>query len=232
MKKKKNTNEKAASVNRQYKDRLFKAIFGRNTKQSKIWRLNLYNALNNTDYKNPDLLKLTTIENVIYITMKNDISFLIGSQMNLYEQQLSYNPNMPLRGFLYFAQLYQMNITERDEDLSSNKYIRIPGPKFIVFYNGDRNFPDRSEMRLSDAFENGGTEGFEWTATVINIGGNHNEGLQKKCKPLYDYCSYVNRVKQNLKANMAKEKAVEEALSYAIKNNLLEGYFKNKKWRS
>ncbi len=75
-------------ANREYKDRLFKAIFGRDTEESKRWRLDLYNALNGTDYKDPDELKLTTIENVIYITMKNDISFLIGSQMNLYEQRL------------------------------------------------------------------------------------------------------------------------------------------------
>lgn len=54
-------------TNRQYKDRLFKAIFGRNTAQSKQWRLDLYNALNGTDYKDPDALKLTTIENVISV---------------------------------------------------------------------------------------------------------------------------------------------------------------------
>ena len=55
-----------------------------------------------------------------------------------------------------------------------------------------------SEQRLSDAFEPAGSgKGFEWTAKVINIGGKHNEGLLKKCKALYDYCSYVNRVKGN-----------------------------------
>ncbi len=73
---------------REYRDRLFKAIFGRDSEQSKRWRLDLYNALNGTSYTDPDALKLTTIENIIYITMKNDISFLIGSQMNLYEQRL------------------------------------------------------------------------------------------------------------------------------------------------
>ena len=73
-------------TNREYKDRLFKAIFGRDSEQSKRWRLDLYNALNDSSYTDPDALSLTTIENVIYITMKNDISFLIGSQMNLFEQ--------------------------------------------------------------------------------------------------------------------------------------------------
>ena len=31
--------------------------------------------------------------------------------------------------------------------------MKIPNPKFIVFYNGMQNFPDRLKLRLSDAFE-------------------------------------------------------------------------------
>lgn len=89
-------------------DRLFKAIFGRENQQSKQWRLELYNALRGTNYKDPDALEINTIENVIYLTMRNDISFLVDSQMTLFEQQSTYNPNMPLRGFMYFSQLYQM----------------------------------------------------------------------------------------------------------------------------
>ncbi len=179
--------------NREYKDRLFKAVFGRATEQSKRWRLDLYNALNGTDYTDPDALSLTTIENVIYITMKNDISFLIGSQMNLYEQQSSFNPNMPLRGLMYFAQLYQMYLAAQDADLFGSRLVTIPAPCFIVFYNGNRKLPDVSYQRLSDAFEPAGnTEGFEWTAKVLNIGGEHNKELHKKCRALYDYTSYVN----------------------------------------
>ena len=165
-------NWKHPKSNRQYKDRLFKAIFGRNTKESKQWRLDLYNALNGTDYKNPDDLTLTTIENVIYITMKNDISFLIGSQMNLYEQQSSYNPNMPLRGLMYFAQLYQIYLSSQGKDLFGSTLVKVPAPYYVVFYNGDKEMPDVSYQKLSDAFEpKGSSVGFEWTATVINIGG-------------------------------------------------------------
>ena len=215
---------------REYKDRLFKKIFGDTTEESKRWRLDLYNALNGTSYTDPDELKLTTIENVIYVTMKNDISFLIGSQMNLYEQQSSYNPNMPLRGLMYFAQLYQMNLSSRGLDLFGSKLVKIPSPSFVVFYNGDKELPDVSEQRLSDAFEPVGSgKGFEWTAKVINIGGKHNEGLLKKCKALYDYCSYVDRVKGNLKAGMPKKDAVGEAVDYAIQENYLDGFFKSQK---
>ncbi|MBQ3688200.1 MAG: hypothetical protein II932_10225, partial [Treponema sp.] len=188
-------------------------------------------ALNGTEYTDPDALTLTTIENVIYITMKNDISFLIGSQMNLYEQQSTFNPNMPLRGLMYFAQLYQMNLSARGLDLFGSTLVKIPTPSFIVFYNGGRELlPDVSEQRLSDAFEPAAcAPGFEWTAKVINIGGKHSEGLQKKCRALYDYCRYVDRVKGNLKTGMPKTEAVKDALDYAIKGDFLDGFFRAQK---
>ena len=78
-----------------YRDRLFIAIFGKDTERSKRWRLDLYNALNGTSYTDPNALKLNTIENVIFVTMYNDVSFLVDSQMTLYEQQSRPNANMP-----------------------------------------------------------------------------------------------------------------------------------------
>lgn len=87
-------------------DSLFIAVFGKDSERSKRWRLELYNALNNTNYTDPNALKLNTLENVLFIKMHNDVSFLIDSQLTLYEHQRTTNQNMPLRGFFYFAQLY------------------------------------------------------------------------------------------------------------------------------
>ena len=218
--------------NRQYKDRLFKAIFGRDTEESKRWRLELYNALNGTSYTDPDALEVNTIENVIYITMRNDISFLVDSQMNLYEQQSTRNPNMPLRGLMYFAQLYQIYLTQRGKSLFSSKLVKIPTPKFIVFYNGSENEAGRWSMKLSDAFIREDKSGsFEWTADVINMNpkAKINSPLQKKCKPLYDYIRYVYRIKQSLKSGSGKVEAVDEAVKWAIKEKLLDGFFKKQK---
>lgn len=217
---------------REYKDRLFKAIFGRNTEESKRWRLELYNALNGTDYDDPNELKLTTIENFIYITMKNDVSFLLDSQMNLYEQQSTFNPNMPLRGFLYFSQLYLAYLNENDVDIFGNTLVKIPTPRFLVFYNGDKDLPDITKFRLSDAFikrDADGSSEFEWTATVVNINKDRNEALHKKCLSLYHYSSFVARAKQNLAAGMEKRAAVVAAVDYAIANNYLDGFFKHQR---
>lgn len=215
---------------RQYKDRLFKAIFGRNTQQSKEWRLELYNALNGTNYTDPDTLELNTIENVIYLTMKNDVSFLIDSQMTLFEQQSTYNPNMPLRGLMYFAQLYQMHLSKTGKTLHRTSLVKIPSPQFVVFYNGQKECPDTVKLRLSDSFEKPATQGeFEWTATMININRNHNESLQKKCIPLYNYVEYVSRILDNKKNGMPAAQAVNEAVDWAINRNLLNGLFKIQK---
>ena len=190
----------------------------------------MYNALNDSNYTDPDELKVNTIENVIYITMHNDISFLIDDQMVLWEQQSSYNPNMPLRGLMYFSQLYQINLTKLGKSLLSSKQVKIPTPKFIVFYNGTETEKDKFKMRLSDAFMREDKSGdFEWTADVININPKRNSPLQKKCNALYDYIRYVYRVEGNRKSDMEKKEAVEEAVNWAIKENLLDGFFKEQR---
>ena len=217
-------------VTNEIRDRLFKAIFGRDNPQSKKWRLELYNALRGTNYTNPDDLELNTIENVIYLTMRNDISFLVDSQMTLFEQQTTYNPNMPLRGLMYFAQLYQMHLNKTDKTLFRSTIVKIPNPEFIVFYNGSRKTDDVEYLRLSDAFEKEDKSGaFEWTAKMININPGHNSTLQKNCKPLYNYTQYISRIVENKKKGMSVKGAVNEAVDWAISENLLDGFFKEQK---
>ncbi|MBQ3837852.1 MAG: hypothetical protein II814_12090 [Treponema sp.] len=213
-----------------YRDRLFITIFGKDNERSKRWRLDLYNVLNGTNYTDPNALELNTIENVIYIKMYNDVSFLVDSQMTLYEQQSETNANMPLRGFFYFAQLYQKHLAKKDLNLHRSSLIKIPNPRFIVFYNGDTKKPERYELRLSSAFELKDDSGkFEWTADVININQGANEALVKKCKSLYDYIRLVGRISDNKKAGMKIGPAVSEAVDWAIKQNFLEGFVHEQK---
>ena len=67
---------------------------GQKSKKKKLLRL--YNALNNSDYEDENLLEITTIENVIYLGVKNDLSFLVDMSLYLMEYQGSWNGNMPL----------------------------------------------------------------------------------------------------------------------------------------
>ena len=97
-------------ANRQFKDRLFRLIFG--SEEYRDNALSLYNAVNHTSYTDASKLIFTTLDNAVYLGMKNDVSFLFGSDMNLYEQQSSFNPNMPLRMMQYAGNLYEKYIKE------------------------------------------------------------------------------------------------------------------------
>lgn len=225
-----NTSDEVKSQAKVY-DHLFIAIFGKNDERSKRWRLELYNALNNTNYSDPDALELNTLENVIYIKMHNDVSFLVDSQLTLYEHQRTTNPNMPLRGLFYFSQLYQKYLIQKEKHIDSSTLIRIPNPNFIVFYNGDTSRDEDYELKLSDAFFVEDKSGkFEWTARVLNINKDYNLTLQKKCKPLYDYSSFIDRINVNQKIHkMNINQSVDEAVDWACEQNLLEGYIKEQK---
>ena len=76
--------------NRLYNSRLFELRF-----RHKKELLQLYNAMNETNYDDPELLQINTLENAIYLSMHNDISFIIDSRLALYEHQSTCSPNLP-----------------------------------------------------------------------------------------------------------------------------------------
>ena len=130
-----NDQKENVSATPQYKDRLFRAIFS--DSDHKDWLLSLYNAVNDSSYTNVDDLETTTLDDVIYMKMKNDISFIINNQMSLYEHQSTYSPNLPLRGFMYYAELLRTRY--HDNKIYSSSRIKIATPNYIVFYNGDKD---------------------------------------------------------------------------------------------
>ena len=119
---------------REHKDRVFKFIFG--NPNNKQWTLDLYNAINSSHHTNPDAIEFNTIEDAIYMGMVNDASFIITFELNLWEHQSSYNPNLPLRILIYVAKLYEKYILTNKIYLYSSTLKRIPRPKCICFYNG------------------------------------------------------------------------------------------------
>lgn len=134
--------ERNTQVYHTYKDRIFRMLF-----KEKDRLLELYNALNGTSYTQAEALEINTLENAIFIKMKNDVSFIIESRMCLYEHQSSYNPNMPLRGMFYFADLYKKLV--KNMDLSGRKHIKIPTPHYIVFYNGTEKTDVENAVELA-----------------------------------------------------------------------------------
>ena len=182
--------------------------------------------MNGSNYTNADELIFTTLDDVVYMKMKNDVSFLFDKTLSLYEHQSTYNPNMPLRGFLYFADLYRQLIKD-NERIYSKYIVKIPAPRYIVFYNGDtKDMSERvRELHISDAFDMPVEQGkFEWTATLININTGMNPELLKKCKALGGYVTFVDKVK-NYSKSMSLTEAVDQAVDECVEDGVLEGFF-------
>ena len=117
--------------NREYKSGLFAFIFHR-----KEDLLSLYNAVNGSDYADPDELEIYTMEGFIYMGMKNDLAFLIDSRLAVFEHQSTYNPNMPLRGFIYMAAALKKYIALNKLDIYSSRRLELPVPRYYAFTAG------------------------------------------------------------------------------------------------
>ena len=208
---------KKLHVNRKYKGRLFRFLF-----KEKKDLLDLYNAVNGSDYDNPEDLEIVTMEDVIFLKMKNDLSFMVADRLNLYEHQSTYSPNMPLRGLLYLARQYEGIIAKAKENLYGSKLVKIPTPEFVIFYNGTVEQPDNMELYLSDAFTDGRGNGcLECRAQMININRGHNLELMERCRRLWEYSEFIAEVNENLAKGYSLKYAITTAMSSCIERGVL-----------
>lgn len=210
-------------MNRNYKDSLFRMIF-----REKKELLNLYNAVNCSDYTDLEALEIYTIEDVLYMGMKNDISFLIEDYLNLYEAQSSRNPNMPLRGLFYFSRMYQGYVEQKHLDIYSKARLKLPTPRYIVFYNGVDAKEDQEVLRLSELFFKDSQEesALECTATVLNINYGYNKAVMEKCRKLQEYACLVEEIRHGLQQGLKLEAAVDQAVAVCIESNVLEEFLR------
>ena len=209
----------AIPVNRTYKSTLFIMLF-----QDKNNLLELYNAISGKHYTDPGILEINTLENAIYMTVKNDISFLIDGRLSLYEHQSTYNPNLPLRFLIYISKLYSR--MTRNANLYGTKVIRIPPPEFLIFYNGKEELPDRTVLNLSDMYEKEDPHaGLELSAVMLNISGEHNQKLKEACRTLREYSIYTDKVRKyvgELELADAVERAIRECIAEGVLKDFLE----------
>ena len=209
---------KKMHVNRKYKDRLFRFLF-----KEKKDLLDLYNAVNGSNYDNPEALEIVTMEDVIFLKMKNDLSFMVANRLNLYEHQSTYSPNMPLRGLIYLARQYEGFIAKEQENLYGSKLVKIPTPAFVIFYNGTKEQPDQMKLYLSDAFADGRGSGcLECRAQMLNINRGHNQELMEKCRRLWEYSEFIAEVNDNLSKGYSLKRAITVAMNSCIERGVLE----------
>ena len=206
-------------ANQKYKDTVFRMLFS-----DKKNLLSLYNAINRTEYDDPEKLQTVTLENAIYMGMKNDLAFIIDMNLFLYEHQSTYNPNIPLRDLFYISAEYQKLVDRKS--LYSSSLQKIPAPYFIVFYNGTEKQEEYWENSLSDAYENlNGEPKLELKVITLNINEGHNKELLEQCQTLREYAQYVTKVRKYAK-EMNLDEAVERTVNECIQEGILKDFLR------
>ena len=211
--------DKQLVANRRYKDTVFRMLF---SKKENL--LSLYNAVTGRDYENAEALQIVTLENAIYMGMKNDLAFILEMNIYLYEHQSTLNPNIPLRDLFYISIEYQKYINNRS--LYSSTLQKIPAPKFMVFYNGTDEVEDLVELKLSSAYEHlSGEPDLELKVLMLNVNEGHNKELMEHCRLLQEYARYVAKVREYA-ARMDLNDAVECAIEACMKEGVLVDFLR------
>ena len=214
--------KKQLTPHRNYKDTVFRMLFS-----DRKNLLSLYNAVSGAHYDDPEKLEIVTLENAIYMGMKNDLAFIIDTDLFLYEHQSTYNPNMPLRDLFYISSEYQKLVDKKS--LYSSVLQKIPAPQFIVFYNGTEKEKDSWVNHLSEAFENlSGAPKLELEVLTININEGHNSELMEQCQTLREYAQYVARVRKYTK-EMDLDAAVRLTVDECIQEGILAEFLRKNK---
>ena len=203
--------------NREVKSDVFSMLM-----ENKEYALEVYNALNGTDYDNPEDIEVYTLEKGISLSLRNDAAFIIDMNLNILEHQSTYNPNMPLRSLIYLAEMLKAYV--KDKDILGYRRIMIPTPHFVVFYNGKQNRPAVETLKLSDSYEKEtDSPELELICTVYNINPGYNDEFLEKCKVINGYTAFIEKVRL-----FDKEKAehpIEDAIKWCIENNILKDFF-------
>ena len=207
--------------NREYKSDVFSMLM-----EDKKNALEVYNALNESDYSDPDELEIITSNHGISLSIRNDASFIIDRQINYYEHQSTYSPNMPLRCLIYYVNDLEKFVSFKNKDLYSSRLLHLPTPHFVIFYNGLKELPETETMRLSAAYYQKTDEPkLEVICTAYNINPSFNEELKAKSGVLYGYTVFVEKVRKYNKTMETLKEAIRRAIDECIEENILKEFF-------
>lgn len=206
--------------NREYKSDVFSMLM-----EDRRNALDLYNAVNHSHYTDPDMVEICTLDRGISLTVRNDAAFMLDMNLSVYEHQSSVCPNMPVRSLIYFSTTLEQMIKE--SNIYGRKLVKIPTPRFVVFYNGEEKQPEQYELKLSDAFVRPVVSPeLELVCRVYNINYGKNKELLSKCRFLKDYMTFVDYVRYYHKQYPNDELlvAIETAIDRCIKEDVLRDF--------
>ena len=206
---------------RNYKDSIFRKLFN-----NKAAIIDLYNALSGSDYPPDTYVKIVTLDNVIFGDRKNDLAFIIENRfIILIEMQSTVNPNMPLRFLVYIAKEFEKLFFS--QQIYSSTLVKIPTPEIYVFYDGAKDIPLESELKLSDAFIAKCDKLYlDLNVRVINVNYEKGAELLEKCRLLSDYSQLVHIAKMNYQRTHDLDTAVSEAVTECMEKGILRNFLK------
>lgn len=206
---------------REYKSSVFSMLL-----ETSEHALDAYNAVNGSHYTDPSQVMIQKLEDKILLSVRNDASFLLDSYLNLYEHQSIFNPNMPLRFLIYFSGMMKDMIQKNAYDLYGRKRIPVPTPRFVVFYNGLEDRPEKEVFYLSDSYEHPCEEyELELSCEVYNINPGKNEELLRRSRVLFGYTRFVEKVRKFAKESDSLKKAVGRAIDECVEEGILAEFF-------
>ena len=211
--------KKQLTTHRNYKDTVFRMLFS-----DRKNLLSLYNAVSGAHYEDPEMLEIVTLENAIYLAMRNDLAYVFHDELFLYEQQSTKNANMPLRCLFYASDTYSVLV--KDKNIYGTKMLPLPSPTFVVFYNGKQKMDEEGELRLSDAFvEKQEIPNLEVIVKVKNINMGNSRELFEKCRPMRDYMIFVDKVRR-YSQEQPLEDAVERTIRECMEEDVMADFLK------
>ena len=206
-------------------NREFKSdVFGMLMDEPK-YALEVYNALNHSDYRDPELIEVCNLERGISLSVRNDAAFILDMNLSVYEHESTVCPNMPLRELIYVTNILEQWV--KKQNLYGRKLVKIPTPRFAVFYNGVEEQRSQYQLKLSDAYANPmEAPELELTCTVYNINVGKNQALLSKCPVLRQYMIFVDYVREYLGKYPEKDlrKAINKAIDRCIREGVLREF--------
>ena len=206
------------SGNREFKSDVFSMLF-----EDKKNALQLYNALNGTDYKDPQEVEICKLDRGISLSVRNDAAIVLDSNLSLWEHQSTICPNMPVRSLIYFTNTIEKRIKKKN--IYGKSLVQIPTPRFAVFYNGAEEQPEQYDLKLSNAFMHPAEDPeLELICRVYNINKGRNKKLLDECPVLKEYMIFVDYVRE-YHAKQDYEN-LEMAINLGIDQCIREGILK------
>lgn len=183
----------------------------------------LYQVMRVSDVIMPEDLTITTLDDVLFDSVKNDLSFRWKNQsVILMEHQSTWNENLPARMLTYVAQLLKKS-RSRKRAAYRVKLDKLPAPHFYMFYLGAKP-PKKYELRLSEAFREP-SDDLELVCHVIDITYGRMLETWSACRPMTDYSYFVRLVEEKQQAVGDLDEAIRRAIVVCKSKDILSTVF-------